>query len=159
MITAVVRATDKLSMSLIQTMRSPQGAMIDWLLSDHIDVPGAFSIERDCVLKSDGEDAATVKFSQHNLDNPEVRQHITEGKHPTQLAMSWDGRMSMVLTEGMQIKKIQLLDGVTDASGTDKNEDRFDADVALMTGTLGPMIDELLFAMGGEVKISEGGAA
>jgi recombination associated protein RdgC len=155
-ITAIVRDMG-LVVSLINTLHSPQSTMTQWLLGDHIDLPGAFCIERACVLKSNGEDAATVKFSQHNLDNPEVRQHVTEGKLPTQLALSWDGKVSFVLTESMQLKKIQLLDGVTDASGTDKNEDRFDSDVALTTGLLAPMLAELIDALGGEMKASEGG--
>lgn len=144
-----------LVVAMINTTSSPQSAMTQWLLSDHIDMPGAFAIERECVLKSNGDDAATVKFTKHHLDTAEVRQHITEGKLPTQLAMSWDGKLSFVLTESMQIKKIQLLDGVVDASGTDKNEDRFDADVAIATGTLGPMIAELLASMGGEMQTGE----
>jgi recombination associated protein RdgC len=111
------------------------------------------------VLKSTSEDAATVKFSKHSLDNPEVRKHITEGKLPTQLAMSWDGKVSATLTETLQLKKIAFLDGVMDASGTDKHEDRFDADVALATGLLTPLIAELIEAMGGEMKIAEGGTA
>lgn len=157
-ITAIVRDMG-LVVSLISTLHSPQSTMTQWLLGDHIDLPGAFCIERACVLKSNGEDAATVKFSQHNLDNPEVRQHVTESKLPTQLALSWDGKVSFVLTESMQLKKIQLLDGVIDASGTDKNEDRFDSDVALTTGLLAPMLAELIDALGGEMKIAEGGEA
>lgn len=157
-ITAIVRDMG-LMVSLINTLHSPQSTMTQWLLSDHIDMPGAFCIERACVLKSNGEDAATVKFSQHNLDNPEVRQHVTEGKLPTQLAMSWDGKVSFVLTEHLQLKKIQLLDGVIDASGTDKNEDRFDSDVALTTGLLAPMLAELIDALGGEMKTADGASA
>lgn len=154
-ISTLFYSVSDLVVSQLNTIRSPQSTMTTWLLSDHIDMPGAFSIERECVLKSTGEDAATVKFAKHNLDNPEVRQHITEGKLPTQLAASWDGRISFVLTESLQLKKIQLLDGVVDASGTDKNEDRFDADVALYTGTLAPMISELIESMGGEIVIGE----
>ena len=157
-VTAVVRDMG-LSLGLINTQHSPQATMTQWLLSDHIDMPGAFAIERECVLKSNGEDAATVKFSKHSLDNPGVRKHITEGKLPTQLAMSWDGKVSVTLTEHLQLKKIALLDGVMDASGTDKHEDRFDADVALATGLLTPLIAELIEALGGEIKIAEGGAA
>jgi recombination associated protein RdgC len=133
--------------------------MTQWLLSDHIDMPGAFAIERECVLKSTSEDAATVKFSKHSLDNPEVRKHVTEGKLPTQLALSWDGRVSFVLTEHLQLKKIALLDGVMDASGTDKHEDRFDSDVALSTGLLAPMIAELIEALGGELLVGDKEAA
>jgi recombination associated protein RdgC len=46
-----------------------------------------------------------------------------------------------------------------DESGTDKNEDRFDADVTLATGLLGPLLDDLIYALGGEFADSEGGAA
>jgi recombination associated protein RdgC len=70
--------------------------------------------------------------------------------------------VSVTLTEHLQLKKIALLDGVMDASGTDKHEDRFDADVALSTGLLAPMIAELIEALGGEVEVAQvkkGGAA
>jgi recombination associated protein RdgC len=156
-VSALLRSVGGLTVSLIQTTTSPQAAMTQWLLSDHM--PGTFSIERECVLKSNGEDSATVKFSKHSLDNADVRKHVTEGKLPTQLAMSWDGRVSFVLTETLQLKKTAFLDCVMDASGTDKHEDRFDADVALATGLLTPLIAELIEAMGGEMKIAEGGAA
>lgn len=157
-ITAIVRDMG-LSLGLVNTLHSPQATMTQWLLSDHIDMPGAFSIERECVLKSNGEDAATVKFSKHSLDNPEVRKHVTEGKLPTQLAMSWDGKVSFTLTDSLQLKKIALLDGVMDASGTDKHEDRFDSDVALSTGLLAPMIAELIEALGGELLVGDKEAA
>ncbi len=158
-VSALLHSVEGLTVSLIQTTTSPQAAMTQWLLSDHLDMPGAFAIERECVLKSNGEDSATVKFAKHNLDNPEVRKHITEGKLPTQLAMSWDGKVAVTLTEHLQLKKIALLDGVMDASGTDKNEDRFDSDVALSTGLLAPMIAELIEALGGELLVGDKEAA
>lgn len=153
-ISALLYSVNDLRVSLIQTTTSPQAAMTQWLLSDHLDMPGAFAIERECVLKSNGEDAATVKFNQHSLDNPDVRKHVTEGKLPTQLALSWDGKASFVLTETLQLKKIAFLDGVMDAAGTDKNEDRFDSDVALATGLLAPVIAELIEALGGEMEVA-----
>ena len=81
-----------------------------------------------------------------------MRKHVTEGKLPTQLALSWDGRVAFVLTETLQLKKVQFLDSVMDASGTDKNEDRFDADVALSAGLLSPLLDSLIDALGGEMQ-------
>jgi len=48
---------------------------------------------------------------------------------------------------------VQCLDGVMDESGTDKNEDRFDGDVALSTGLLGPLLDSLIEALGGEMEL------
>jgi recombination associated protein RdgC len=49
---------------------------------------------------------------------------------------------------------VRLL-GVLDASGTDKTEDRFDADVALSTGLLGSLLDDLICAFDGEMEIDD----
>jgi recombination associated protein RdgC len=153
-VSQLIHAIPGLSIELIQTTTSPQAAMTQWLLAQTPDDwPENFTVERETVLKSIGEDAATVKFNKHHLANDDVRKHVTEGKLPTQLALSWDGRMAFVLTESLKLKKIQFLDGVMDESGADKNEDRFDADVALATGLLGPVIDDLIKALGGIMKI------
>ena len=50
-------------------------------------------------------------------------------------------------------RAITHLDAVMDESGTDKTEDRFDGDVALSTGLLGPLLDSLIEALGGEMEI------
>ncbi len=154
---ALMNVMAGLSVSLIQTLTSPQAAMTQWLLAATPDEwPGDLTVERETVLKSTGEDAASVRFTRHHLANDDVRKHVLEGKLPTQLALSWDGRVAFVLTETLQLKKVQYLDGVMDDSGTDKNEDRFDADVALATGLLGPLIDSLIEALGGEMALGEG---
>jgi len=148
---AMVSTLADLHVMYVNTVTSPQAAMTQWLLTTDVDEwPTNLTVERECVLKSTGEDGATVKFNKHHLANDEVRKHVMEGKLPTQLALSWDGTVSFVLTEGMALKKIQYLDGVMDASGTDKSEDRFDADVALSTGLLAPLIGDLIEALGGE---------
>lgn len=152
-VSALIKAVPGLSIGLLQTATTPQAAMTEWLLAaDPEDWPADLCIERACTLKASG-DGATVKFVQHSLTNDDVRKHVTEGKLPTHLAMSWDGRVSFVLTEHLQLKKVQLLDGVMDAP--DSNEDRFDADVALTTGLLRPMLASLIDAMGGELKWAE----
>ncbi len=153
-ISALMSVLGGLSVSLIQTVTSPQAAMTQWLLAPTEDEwPADLSVERETVLKSTGEDAASVRFTRHHLANDDVRKHVMEGKLPTQLALSWDGRVAFVLTETLQLKKVQFLDGVMDESGTDKNEDRFDGDVALSTGLLGPLLDSLIEALGGEMEI------
>jgi len=156
---ALMNVMGGLSVSLIQTVTSPQAAMTQWLLAQTPDEwPADLTVERETVLKSTGEDAASVRFTRHHLANDDVRKHVLEGKLPTQLALSWDGRVAFVLTETLQLKKVQYLDGVMDESGTDKNEDRFDADVALSTGLLGPLIDSLIEALGGEMELGAAAA-
>jgi recombination associated protein RdgC len=152
-ITALVRVLDGLPLTLLQTTTSPQAAMSQWLLaqSDN-DLPPAFSVERECVLKSGSEDQAMVKFTRHLLATDEVRKHVLEGKLPTQLALSWEGKASFSLTETGVLKKVAYFDGVMDATGD--NEDKFDADVILSTGMLGPLLADLVDALGGEMHFA-----
>jgi recombination associated protein RdgC len=143
---AILAAMPAMKLYLVTTTQSPQSAMTDWLLGDHDEVPYGFSIGRDCLLESIGEDCAKVKFTHHNLDCDEVRNHVREGKLPTALGLEWDGQAEFTLTDSMRIKKINLLD----AGAGEREEDAFDSDVAIFTGTFGPLVDSLIKALGGE---------
>lgn len=77
--------------------------MAHWLKEQQ--APEGFAIERECELKSSAEDKAVVRYARHPLEIDEVRAHIDAGKLPTRLALNWDGRVSFVLTEGLQLKK------------------------------------------------------
>lgn len=150
-VTALVRAFDGLAVTLLQTAVTPQTAMTQWLSATTPDEwPGGFAVERECELKSGDEEKSAVKFTRHNLATDEVRKHITEGKLPTRLAMSWEGRIGFTLTESLQVKKINFLEGVFDGR-PDEGENGFDADVALSTGELQKLIPELIEALGGEM--------
>lgn len=157
-VTALVQAFDGLAISLLQTQVTPQTAMTQWLSATSADplegaVPGGFSIERDCELKSGDEEKSVVRFTRHNLATDEVRKHITEGKLPTRLALSWEGRIGFTLTESLQLKKLAFLEGVFD-DRADDGESGFDTDVALSTGELQKLIPELIEALGGELDFS-----
>jgi recombination associated protein RdgC len=150
-ITALVRSLDGLALTLLQTTESPQAAMTRWLRAQSADeLPPSLSVERECELKSGDEQQSVVKFTRHNLATDEVRQHIAEGKLPTRLALGWDGRVSFVLTEALQLKKISFQEGVFDDTTGDK-ADGFDADAAITTGELGRLIADLIEALGGEM--------
>ena len=137
-----------LKMGLVQTQQSPATAMAAWL-SDK-EAPGGFSIDRDCELKQPDSEKAAVRYARHTLDIDEVGEHIKQGKLPTQLALTWMGRVSFVLTEALTLKKIKLLDVVLEAKGSaNAEEDGFDADVAITTGELQQLIPALIAALGG----------
>lgn len=144
---AILAAMPAMKLYLVTAKQSPQGAMTDWLLGDHDEVPYGLSIGRDCLLESIGDDCAKVKFTHHNLDCDEVRNHVREGKIPTALGLEWDGQAEFMLTDSMRIKKINLLD----AGAGEREEDVFDSDVAIFTGTFGPLVDSLVKALGGEL--------
>ena len=144
------------TVSLLQTKLSPQAAMSAWLAAESDDeLPEAFHVERECELKGSGEEPAVVKFTRHDLATDEVRQHIREGKLPTKLALGWQGRVGFTLTQTLQLKKIAFLEGTFEEGAPDKDEDRFDADVALSTGELGALIPDLIDALGGEAEMGD----
>jgi recombination associated protein RdgC len=154
-ITQLVRALPGLDLNLLHTATSPQTGMATWLLAtDPDELPPALSIEKECVLKSGSEDQPMVKYTRHVLNTDEVRKHVREGKLPTQLGMSWEGKASFVLTEQLQLKKVSFLDGSEpDAIGAE-GDDKFDADVILSTGMLGPLIQDVLAAFGVREEIT-----
>ncbi|WP_280153606.1 recombination-associated protein RdgC [Piscinibacter sp. XHJ-5] len=136
----------------LQTELSPSAAMSHWLTTQ--EAPPGFTIDRDCELKQPDSEKATVRYARHTLEIAEVAEHIVQGKLPTQLAMTWSGRVSFVLGETMALKKLKFLDvaleGAGSAAGT--RDDGFDADVAIATGELAPMIAGLVDALGGELR-------
>ena len=150
-VSALVNLLPGLSVSLLNMKASPQATMAHWLSEQ--EPPAGFSIDRECELKAADESKAVVKYGRHPLDIAEVQQHIQQGKLPTKLALTWDDRVSFVLTEGLQIKKVAFLDSVFE--GTKADDGGFDTDVAIATGELRKLIPDLIEALGGEAKPSE----
>lgn len=153
-VAALLHSLDGLVLTAVQTNVAPATQMAAWLLSH--EVPGLFDVDRECELKATDDSEGVVRYSKHTLNNEEVRKHIQNGKMVTRLALAWNGRVSFVLNDTLQIKKLKFLDGVFD-SGSEAatpDEDRFDADVAIVTGELGKLVPELIDALGGELEAS-----
>ncbi len=154
-VTLLIKSFDGLALSLLQTEMSPAAAMTHWLGTG--EAPYGFSIDRECELKSQDEMKSVVRYARHPLDTDEVKQHIVSGKVPTRVGMTWRDRVSFILTESLQLKKVAFLDVVFEgAVAVDKGE-TFDADAAITTGELSQLIPDLLDALGGEQVM--GGAA
>ena len=138
--------------ALAQTQQSPATAMAAWLAEQ--EAPAGFTIDRDCELKQPDSEKAAVRYARHTLELDEIGEHIRQGKLPTQLAMTWNGRVSFVLSESMAIKRIKLLDGVLEQAEAQAQRDGrdFDADVAITTGELSGLIADLVAALGGWVE-------
>ena len=146
-VTLLVESLPGLSVSLLDTQTSPQAAMAHWLKEQ--EPPVGFTVDRECELKSANEEKAVVRYARHPLDIEEVQAHIDAGKLPTKLALTWDDRVSFVLTDRLQLRKVQFLDTVFE--GIKADEGGFDADVAIATGELGKLIPDLVKALDGEL--------
>lgn len=131
---------------------SPASAMTNWLVSD--EPPAAFTIDQDTELRSTSESRAVVRYVRHSIDIDEVRKHVETGKQCTRLALTWADRVSFVLTDGLEVKRVAPLDVLKenqDASAQNEAEE-FDSDFALMTGELAQLLGDLVQALGGEKK-------
>lgn len=151
--TLLVQALDgRLALRLVQTQASPASVMAAWLSGG--EPPAAFTVDRECELKSADEMKSVVRYARHPLDTEEVRAHVlTGGKQPTRLALTWKGRVSFVLTDTLQIKKLSVDDGLFDAGST-RGDEGFDADAAIATGELRQMIPDLVAALDGELPVA-----
>jgi recombination associated protein RdgC len=160
--TIVTLLTELLSggirLDLVQTQRSAATAMAEWLSSK--EAPAGFTIDRECELKQPDSEKSLVRYARHTLDIDEVGEHIKQGKLPTQLALTWDSRVSFVLTESFALKKIKLLDVVLEGQeAAGKGDNHFDADVAIATGELGKLIPDLVEALGGPLALGQAGTS
>lgn len=136
----------------LETKHSPAAQMTLWLSAGNI--PAPFTVDQDLELKASGESRATVRYVNHPLEGREIREHIAGGKSATRLGMTWKNRISFVLTDQLQIKRVAFLDilkGETESQAEDA-EEQFDIDFALMTGELAAMLADLTKALGGEKK-------
>ena len=143
------------AVALLSTQTSPQAAMSHWLKEQ--EPPVGFSVDRECELKAADEEKAVVRYARHPLDIEEVQAHIAAGKLPTKLALTWDDRVSFMLTEGLQLKKVSFLDTVFEDKAAD--DGGFDTDVAIATGELSKLIPDLIEALGGEAESGIASAA
>ncbi|MGI9132727.1 MAG: recombination-associated protein RdgC [Rhodoferax sp.] len=151
-ITWLVKAVDALLVQPIDTHSAPATAMALWL--SEREAPPGFGIDRECELKAADASGAVVRYTRHAIDTEEVSRHIELGKVPTRLALTWASRVSLVLTQTLQLKKVTFLETVfehAETAATDSADDNFDGDVAIATGELGKLIPELLEALGGVV--------
>ena len=145
--TLIVKATDGLVVAPLTTQTSPAAAMAHWLATK--EAPLGFTVDRECELKAHDESKSVVRYSRHALDTNEVVGYVDGGLQPTRVALTWRARVSFVLTDGLQLKKIEFWDSVFIDGQPDK-EDKFDADVALFTGEMRDLLVDLFDALGGE---------
>lgn len=155
---AIVTMLVKLGVTLspLQTQLAPATGMANWLLQKA--GPCGFSIDRECELKQPDVEKATVRYLRHTLELDEIGQHVRQGKLPTKLALTWQGRVSFLLIEGVNgalaLKKVVLLDVTPPAA--EEAADAFDGAWALQTGELGQLIVDLVDALGGLAEHARG---
>lgn len=149
-ISLLVKALDPVPIQSFMTEVAPSTAMTEWIFTDT--VSDAFNIEAQAEFKSTQEDRATVRFTNVLPSQEEVTQHIESGKIVTKLGLTWRDRISFVLHDTLEIKRIQaldILDEQRNPSGADEIE-RYEADMTLMCKEFSALLEDLTAVLGGE---------
>jgi len=147
------------AVQFVETQRTPHTSMAAWLT--HGDAPGAFGLEQDLELQTADPNKATVRYVRHPLDGKEIKAHLAAGKYPTRLGLTWNGRLSFVLTEKLLIKRVEFLEMTKDTpdGGEIDKDEQFDIDFTVMAGELAKMLDDLVQALGGDTSAQQTAAA
>ena len=148
----LAKTMDDFPVKLLRAELSPVAAMTDWLAAEL--APSGFSIDQELELRAAGDSRATVRYANHALEGGEILAHIATGKRATRLGLTWNDRISFVLTEQLQIKRLDFLDIIKEESGSmaETDDEMFELDFTLMTGELARMLSDLTAALGGELK-------
>ena len=153
MFTLLVKAIDRFPAQALKVADSVSGAMTAWLVSD--EAPAGFTVDQDAELKArDGK--ATIRYANQSLEMDDIARHTEAGKHCTKLALTWADRVSFMLTDKLELKRIRPLDVIKESAGgigAEGNADeRFDSDMALMTGELSKMLADVVDVLGGQLQ-------
>lgn len=142
---------------LPRTNIHPGTAMTSWLAGG--EAPMGLTIDHDCELRS--AENAMVRYIRHAMDGSEIRNHIMAGKVVSKLGMTCNDSVSFVLTESMEIKRIEVLDIIKEQAETqaENDEERFMADFIIYSGELAKVISTIVEACGGLEPDIDGGAA
>ncbi|EXI74064.1 MAG TPA: recombination-associated protein RdgC [Candidatus Accumulibacter phosphatis] len=142
------RSLDSLPAKVLKPVQSPSAAMTGWVAAG--EAPAGFTLDQDLELRS--AEKASVRYANHPLEGEEIRRHIADGKVVTRLAMTWNDRISFVLNDLLQIRRVAFLDILKEQSEsqTEDADERFDIDFTLMTGEVAQLLADLLTALGGE---------
>jgi recombination associated protein RdgC len=150
-LTALRKALE-MPLAQLRPVLSPASAMNNWLLSG--ECPSGFTVDRDCELRDSTEEKATVRYVHHDLEGDEIRAHIAAGKSATRLGITWSNRVSFVLTDQFQIKRLAFMDFLKEEAEQEAETmaELFDADIAIMAGELSRMIADLTTELGGIIR-------
>jgi recombination associated protein RdgC len=132
----------------IETERSPHAAMTSWLVRG--EAPGRFTIDDDLELRAADKSKTIIRYTRHPLDGKEIQAHLASGKYPTRLGLTWNDRVSFVLTDKLQVKRLEFLEMTKDATDADEVDpaEQFDIDFAVMAGELASLLKDLTQALG-----------
>lgn len=146
------RALENLHFRPLFPSKSPFIMLTGWASVN--EAPAGFTLDNELELRSITDGASKIKYIHHDIGGPAVSDYIAAGKVVTQMAMTYNDRLSFVINDRLHFKKLAFLDIVHEEieANTQEADDLFDADITISIGECLKMIDAIIEAMGGQAK-------
>jgi recombination associated protein RdgC len=113
------------------------------------DAPKQFSLGRECRMQDLADAGSIVRWTDFDLADKTIRDHVANGMRLTHLAIVYDNIMSCVLNENGVISKLRFLGMDDDIENHKDPLARQDAEFVLITGTLRNLLGDLKKQLGG----------
>jgi recombination associated protein RdgC len=130
---------------------APAAVMTEWVRSQE-SAPDFYILD-ECILRDIQEGGGSITAKAQDLTSDEIKLCIESGKLTTQLSLAWKDKLSFVLNDQLQVRRLKFDDLLQDRAEQDGGDDargQLDAAMLIMGGTFAEFIPALAEAMGGE---------
>ena len=148
-LSALGRSLNPYPVQPLKLEHSPTALMTEWLLSG--ESPAGFTVDDDSQWQATGEQAASIRYVHHDLPGETIQSHVQDGYQCTRLALTWQDRISFILTDTGDLKRITPLEVLQERSSDaiiQTPAEKFESDFILMTAELAKLFDELMPVLG-----------
>jgi recombination associated protein RdgC len=145
----LVKVIKDTQISFLRTTVSPSKAMKSWLMAKNL--PSFFNIDSDCELAAPGYESKSVKYQGYSFSDSDVQKLLKEGMEVKRLALTWNNKISFVLHNNLQLKKITPSDELKETYSD--SEDLFTAEFSVMATEFNFLFGSLLTVLDGEARL------
>ena len=111
--------------------------------------PKQFALGRECRMQDAADSGSIVRWTDFDLSDTTIRNHVANGMRLTHLAIEYDNVLGCVLDENGVITKMRFL-GMDDDNHEENDPlARMDAEFVLITGMLRTLLGDLKKILGG----------
>ena len=113
------------------------------------DTPGQFAVGQECRMQDAVNTRAAVRWNHFDLADDSIRRHVADGMNVTHLALEYEHTLTFVLDDKARLSKLRFIAVDDDAASESDPLARQDAEFALFSGIMRPLLKDLSRLLGG----------